>query len=91
VRLFVSGESWYERTRQILGLAPGAPQRPAADHAHEHHAQHQQHSMALYRLDTKAAFALSMQGLGEAPASAAPLLPATVVDREKSSICLPRS
>lgn len=29
VRLFVSGESWYERTEQILGLAAGAPPRVA--------------------------------------------------------------
>jgi hypothetical protein len=28
VRLFVSGESWYERTEQILGLRDGAPALP---------------------------------------------------------------
>lgn len=32
VRLFISGESWYERTAQILGLQPGAPQRPRQQH-----------------------------------------------------------
>lgn len=42
VRLFVSGESWLERTEQIFGLRPGAP--PADGHhahegdAHGHHA-----------------------------------------------------
>ena len=30
VRLFVSGESWYERTEQILGLKPGAPAKPGS-------------------------------------------------------------
>lgn len=29
VRLFVSGESWYERTEQILGVRPGAPAAPS--------------------------------------------------------------
>jgi hypothetical protein len=27
VRLFVSGDSWYERTEQILDIRPGAPAR----------------------------------------------------------------
>lgn len=41
VRLFVSGESFLERTKQILGLAPGAPPRPEQveamhEHPHEH-------------------------------------------------------
>jgi sirohydrochlorin cobaltochelatase len=70
VRLFVSGESWYERTEQILGLKPGAPPRPdAAAHAgHEGHDAHGGgHSMALWRIETKAAFALSKEGLAEAP------------------------
>ncbi len=51
VRLFVSGESWYERTEQILGLIPGAPAR-AEDHsahgggrdAHNAHAGHDAHA-----------------------------------------------
>jgi hypothetical protein len=33
VRLFVSGESWYERTKQILGISPGGPTRPEAEEA----------------------------------------------------------
>ncbi len=50
VRLFISGESWYDRTRQILGLEDGAPPRHSADIAgHGHHdtqhatADHGQH------------------------------------------------
>jgi hypothetical protein len=30
VRLFISGESWYERTEQILGVRPGAPDASSA-------------------------------------------------------------
>lgn len=65
VRLFVSGESWYERTGQILGIMPGAPERsevPADGHA-GHHGM----SMAFWQLDTDAVFAMSTQGLSEAP------------------------
>lgn len=65
VRLFVSGESFLERTEQILGLAPGAPQRPTAAAEHEGHSEH--HSMEFWRIDTQSSFALSKQGLVEAP------------------------
>lgn len=60
VRLFVSGESWYGRTEQILGLTAGAPEPPAADHGGDH-------SMGFWRIPTVATFALSTQGLVEAP------------------------
>lgn len=63
VRLFVSGESWYGRTEQILGLTAGAPEPPAADHAHAHHGEN--HSMGFWRIPTVATFALSTQGLAE--------------------------
>lgn len=66
VRLFVSGESWRERTRQILGLAPGAPPRPADD-ARAAHAAHGDHAMAFWRIDGDAAFAVSEEGLMDAP------------------------
>jgi sirohydrochlorin ferrochelatase len=66
VRLFISGESWYERTEQILGLAPGAPPR-RSEGAHEGHGDHGGHSMELWRIDTGATFALSREGLAEAP------------------------
>jgi sirohydrochlorin ferrochelatase len=79
VRLFVSGESWLDRTRQILGLTPGAPAasppEPHAEHAgHAEHAEHPAadhaaagHSMEFWRIETQAAFALSTTGLAEVP------------------------
>jgi len=93
VRLFISGDSWYERTEQILGLAPGASAKPAhdqaahyasADHAaHGQHggghghagahaapgaaAGHGGHSMGFWQIDSEAAFALSKEGLADAP------------------------
>lgn len=66
VRLFVSGESWYERTAQILGLAPGAPARLVLE-AQAGHDAHGGHRMAFWRLDSDAAFALGREGLLEAP------------------------
>jgi len=36
VRLFISGESWYERTEQILGMREGAPARGEAAGHPEH-------------------------------------------------------
>lgn len=66
VRLFVSGESWYERTRQILGVDPGAPPKPA-DNAHDDHGEHAGHGMAFWRVDSHALFAVSTQGLADAP------------------------
>ena len=85
VRLFISGESWYEETEKILGLREGAP--PAAADAcgggHDAHGGHQghgnHHSMAFFRIDTKSSFVLSKQGLSDAP-EVGPIL----VDRAKS-------
>ena len=65
VRLFVSGESWYERTGQILGIVPGAPERSAVPA--DAHAGHHGMSMEFWQLDTDAVFAMSTQGLSEAP------------------------
>ncbi len=65
VRLFVSGESWYERTEQILGLKPGAPSRPVADPHAGHGSAHAGHSMEFWQVGTKASFALSKEGLAE--------------------------
>lgn len=65
VRLFVSGESWYERTGQILGIEPGAPER--SEVPGDAHAGHHGMSMEFWQLDTDAAFAMSRQGLSEAP------------------------
>lgn len=71
VRLFVSGESWYERTERILGLRDGAA--PAGggggddtecgdvDPAHAHH------GMKLFRIASASTFAVSREGLLDAP------------------------
>jgi sirohydrochlorin cobaltochelatase len=65
VRLFISGESWYERTEQILGIKDGAPaQDPHA--GHDMHAGHGGHSMAFFRLTSRAAFEMSHEGLVDA-------------------------
>lgn len=80
VRMFVSGESWYERTEQIFGLRDGAPPAPAMA-AHEHaahhghgahgahgaHGGHGAHSMAFFRVASHSTFALSKEGLADAP------------------------
>lgn len=66
VRLFVSGESWYERTAQIVGLMPGAPARPVPQAEPAGH-EHGGHRMEFWRLDSDAAFALSREGLMDAP------------------------
>jgi hypothetical protein len=61
VRLFVSADSFLDRTEQILGLRPGAPPRP------EHGTEHAGHGMELWKVETQATFALSTEGLNEAP------------------------
>lgn len=65
VRLFISGESWFERTRQILGLKPGAQPRPA-DGAHAGQGEHAGHGMAFWVVDADASFAMSEEGLMDA-------------------------
>lgn len=78
VRLFVSGESWYGRTGQILGLAAGAPEPPAGDgHAAGHHGH--DHGMAFWKVRTSASYALSERGLAEAPE-----MGAVLADRAKT-------
>lgn len=64
VRLFISGESFKERTEQILGMIPGAPAKPAASNEH---AGHEGHSMEFWKIATHSSFVLSEQGLVEAP------------------------
>jgi len=70
VRLFISGESFKERTEQILGVIPGAPAKSAnAADAHAGHGEGHggHHRMEFWKLDTQASFVLSEQGLVEAP------------------------
>lgn len=73
VRLFISGESWLERTEQILGLRPGAPPRPEGG-AHAGHGAHGGHDMSLWRIESDARFALSREGLADAPEMGAVLV-----------------
>lgn len=65
VRLFVSGESFQERTEQILGLRPGAPPASADHSAHAGH--HADHDMALWRIESPSTFVLGQEGLMDAP------------------------
>lgn len=70
VRLFVAGDSWYERTEQIFGLRDGAPPAKAEDcGGGGEHAGHggMGHSMALFRVAASSSFVLSPQGLMDAP------------------------
>lgn len=71
VRLFISGESWHERTEQIFGLREGAPTVPTGgatppECEESGHGGHGHHRMAFFRLDSSASFAVSKQGLLEA-------------------------
>lgn len=79
VRLFISGESWYQRTRQILGLEAGAPARElpsAAQASHDQHASHAasppaasahtMHRMEFWQLESNANFSMSTEGLADA-------------------------
>ncbi|MBI4425553.1 MAG: hypothetical protein HY554_17610 [Elusimicrobia bacterium] len=71
VRLFVSGESFRERTRKILGLSPGAGPRPEGldSKARGHHghgggpAFHDPDTMPLWRIRSASRFALCPDGL----------------------------
>jgi hypothetical protein len=65
MRLFISGESWRERTRQILGLDDGAPPRPALA-ADDQPGAHHGHSMEFWRIDSAAEFAVGEDGLMDA-------------------------
>ncbi|MCG8414904.1 MAG: hypothetical protein MI746_11860 [Pseudomonadales bacterium] len=65
VRLFISGESWLERTRQILGMEAGAPSKAewnasSADRPPMHM------PMGFWQIETDLSFHLSEEGLAEA-------------------------
>jgi sirohydrochlorin ferrochelatase len=65
VRLFVSGESWYERTRQILGIAPGAPDKQTAL-AQQAGRPAMGMPMGFWQIETDLQFHLSEEGLADA-------------------------
>ena len=62
VRLFISGESWLQRTAQILGIESGAPTKPTEHSAMDHTAM----PMGFWKIDSELQFHLSREGLSEA-------------------------
>jgi hypothetical protein len=73
VRLFISGESWYSRTEQILGIRPGAPVAPALTNETYSKKHDSRHQMQFWKIKTAASCALSEKGLVESPAMGAVL------------------
>ena len=65
VRLFISGESWFDRTQQILGLQDGAPTRDAWE-AGAASRRHGGMHMGFWEIDTALNFHLSADGLADA-------------------------
>ena len=65
VRVFISGESWYDRTLQILGVQDGAPPRGELDHPVATTANMPM-PMGFWRVDTDLAFYVSRDGLADA-------------------------
>ncbi len=65
VRIFVSGESWYDRTLQILGVQNGAPPRPDQTSIEEAKARMRM-PMGFWKVDTDLAFHVSVDGLADA-------------------------
>ena len=61
VRMFVSGESWYERTQQILGILEGAPSKGADETAPNTFMP-----MGFWKIETDIKFHLSEDGLADA-------------------------
>ncbi|MBI4063417.1 MAG: hypothetical protein HY401_03860 [Elusimicrobia bacterium] len=72
VRLFISGDSFKERTEKILGLKPGATAKPkdsdvsGHDEGHDHQG-HDPDKMPLWRVETKSSFVMSEEGLMDDP------------------------
>jgi len=72
VRVFISGESWHDRTLQILGLREGAPPRTGGDQQRFPAAAAQMPMgmsmpMGFWKIDTGLAFHVSVEGLADAP------------------------
>lgn len=86
VRLFISGDSWLDRTEQILGLQPGAPPRQApSTESHDTGHDGSSHGAGFWRIATDATYALSIEGLAEAP-----LMGAVIADRARALSRNPR-
>jgi len=65
VRVFISGESWYDRTLQILGVRDGAPPRPDPERLAEMRANMRM-PMGFWKIDSDLAFHVSVDGLADA-------------------------
>ena len=61
VRMFVSGESWYERTQQILGTVEGAPQKDTSENPKSTFMP-----MGFWKIETDINFYISEDGLADA-------------------------
>ena len=61
VRMFVSGESWYERTQQILGTIEGAPQKDTNENPTSTFMP-----MGFWKIETDINFHISEDGLADA-------------------------
>lgn len=66
VRVFVSGESWYERTLQILGVQEGAPPKDEQDHSNHGSDHAMMMPMGFWKVDTDLNFHVSVDGLADA-------------------------
>ncbi len=65
VRVFISGESWHERTLKILGVQEGAPAREDQPHSHAETANMPM-PMGFWKVDTELQFHVSSDGLADA-------------------------
>lgn len=65
VRIFISGESWFERTRQILGMQAGAPTRTEWE-ANAGNRPQTFMPMGFWQIDTDLSFHLTEEGLADA-------------------------
>lgn len=62
VRMFISGESWYERTLQILGELEGAPAKNQSNHS----SLNPRMPMGFWQIETDLVFHVSKEGLADA-------------------------
>ena len=65
VRVFISGESWYDRTLRILGVQEGAPAKEDQQHSHAE-TDNMPMPMGFWKVDTELDFHVSSEGLADA-------------------------